>query len=303
MLSRCSRLRGTQIHADALFLGGILAETVLNKALQQRVLWGLWGRLFDKHTKKTFTARAALALATVASKKGQRGLAYALLNILPQNKYVANKALRKLYTQLRGQTAKTGLSDQELRFLVLQTYPRWSQRLLWRIFRMTPTLISKTTAQAMLKKGVPSQLVLMMWRLSKKRRKAGIRPPQAGQGGQLTARQRRLQQANRRPIHQVATLANRSLIRGDMDTWMAIHAPVPGGTNYKAKRIFGIFRTGLRTRKIIIYNVHKITIRFARHPRYGTIARWYFPMKIGAQPTKLYYWNLRIYGNRWVLFQ
>ena len=290
---RCM-LRNTTPDAVSLYLGGLLAQRALSPKNRESIVWGLWGHLLQDHTTTPYAANAGILLASKAKKLGYQGITYGIIRLirdLVQEPKLRDKVM-KLSTQLQPQ----GLRSRELVFLLFRILPRWSPALIWKLFRLTPSIINKRTAIFLIRKKVPPKLVILMYRLSQKRLRSGMRPTRPTQA---TATGVRGSAADLRAIQQVTRLAFQALRQGDLDLWMSLYDPT--GPRERYKRIFRNLNQALSNGRFVYSQLPRPKVVWQKLPRIGFTARYYFRARIGTR-TKLYYWKLRRIGRRWVLY-
>ena len=289
--------------AFSLYIAGHLAQRVLSSKYKASLVWGLWGLLLQEHTKTDYAGRASIILASKAKRNHFYGLLYGILKMgrqMSENKKLKAR-INRIYRRLRPR----GLSRKALLFILFRTAPRWKPKLIRQLFAITPSLLDLQTARYLIKRGVPTKLVLFMYRLSLKRRKRGLKTyqkrPRSHRRKRGLSRTSAGTQRDVISIKRTIRFLIKALYQGDLDLWMSAYEPTIS-RSYKHRKLFQALYTGLNKGLFVYYPLKRTHIRWYRHPRYGRIAHFYFKARSGRKRISLYYWKLRKYGTRWVVY-
>jgi tetratricopeptide (TPR) repeat protein len=233
---RLYQLRHQEYASDPelLYVGGLLFR-VSGSKIGKRLLWGFWGQLLVRHPRSSLAYNAGLDLAIRAAKAGYKALAIGLLNY--------TKGLDGLSTKQRTVLQKTllkvrnrGLTQKELRFMLLVPIPRFPVELSELIFRATPSLLSLKEARWLFKRRVPGALLVRLLKLSKLRRKMGVVP--APRKRRRMFRRRSTRRMDRRVIRSMMSRVHRSLRYGRVSMFTPLwHA------NVRTSSVRSLFRT------------------------------------------------------------
>ncbi len=316
-LYRVSNLRHLPVDANSLYLAFLIADKALPSKYVKSVKLGFAGSLLRYHSKSRVANRVRLQLIREFYRMGWGGLAYAMYRDM--RRPFRDKKVEKLYKKLGTVVKRVGISESSFLFVALKTIPPWSASLLFKVFLITPTVLSKGAYRKLIKAGYPPQLIKLMIYINLKRLKSGVRPgstaPPLRPSYSPPPRQpdsfRPSPPTYNRPGNRRAFL-NKVKKQVDLTVKLFLLLVITGKTA-KAWKVWDphsgydkfsliysglrrLYRNGYRFRP---FNPPKVT--FFKHPSYKVIARYYLKFVSPNSRISTKYFDLRLHRGRWVI--